>query len=110
MQFFGFGRDDSGTASPVLRTGSAVVVPAWNKGRGDASGGPSWTIRKNGNGNIAPGDSGGGAYKVSFDVGGVEMAEGDPGGAGAHPTRGAVHSRIVDGAFSQVMLGGAEEI
>ena len=62
VQFFGFGWDDSKKPSPVLRTGSAVVVAPRQNGRADAFGGPSFTIRTNGNGMIAPGDSGGGAY------------------------------------------------
>ena len=62
VQFFGFGVDDSGSVSPVLRTGSATVITPWGNGLGDAFGGPAWTIQNNGNGNIADGDSGGGAY------------------------------------------------
>lgn len=63
VTFFGWGWHSAQEPSPdALRVGTAVTVTPWNGGRGDAFGGPSWTVRFDGRGKVAGGDSGGGAY------------------------------------------------
>lgn len=64
VSFFGWGvkRFDGGPISPLLKTGTAKVTTPFANGRGDAYGGPSWTVKNNGKGGVAPGDSGGSAF------------------------------------------------
>jgi hypothetical protein len=96
VRFDGFGLDDSGIVSPVLRTGSADVITAWANGHGDAYGGPSFTVRFNGNGRIRSGDSGGAAYSDGAVVG--VTSNGDD--VGANFSDVAAHRAFIDEVLS----------